>query len=54
MQAFLGILVLTGLMWLLSTARQSVAWRTILGALALQFIMALLVLIVHFIISSPP
>ncbi|RPG81737.1 MAG: Na+ dependent nucleoside transporter [Crocinitomicaceae bacterium TMED114] len=49
MQAILGILVLTGLMWLMSTSRKSVAWRTILGALALQFVMALLVLKVPFV-----
>ena len=49
MQAFLGIAVLCALMWALSTARKSVAWRTILGALGLQFVMALLVLKVPFI-----
>ena len=49
MQAFLGIAVLCALMWALSTARKSMAWRTILGALGLQFVMALLVLKVPFI-----
>ncbi|MCH1581716.1 MAG: Na+ dependent nucleoside transporter [Flavobacteriales bacterium] len=49
MRAILGILVFTALMWLFSTARKSVAWRTIIGALALQFAMAILVLKVPFI-----
>ena len=52
MRAILGILVFTALMWLFSSARKSVAWRTILGALALQFVMAFLVLKVPFINSA--
>ena len=49
MRAILGILVFTAVLWLFSSARKSVAWRTIIGALGLQFIMAFLVLKVPFI-----
>ena len=44
MQAFLGILVLTAILWALSTQRKSTAWHTVLGALDLQFALAILLL----------
>ncbi|MEC8717228.1 MAG: NupC/NupG family nucleoside CNT transporter [Pseudomonadota bacterium] len=34
--SLLGVLVLLGLAWMLSTNRQAIAWRTVLGALFLQ------------------
>jgi CNT family concentrative nucleoside transporter len=34
--SLLGVLVLLGLAWMLSTNRQAIAWRTVLGALLLQ------------------
>ena len=49
MRALLGILVLTGILWAVSASRKSVAWRTILGALGLQFILAVLVLKAPFV-----
>lgn len=36
MVSLLGVLVLLGLAWMLSTSRQAIAWRTVLGALFLQ------------------
>ena len=36
MVSLLGVLVLLGLAWMLSTNRQAIAWRTVLGALFLQ------------------
>ena len=36
MVSLLGVLVLLGLAWMLSTNRQAIAWRTVLGALLLQ------------------
>ena len=36
MVSLLGVLVLLGLAWTLSTNRQAIAWRTVLGALLLQ------------------
>ena len=41
MQAILGIAVLTAILWALSTQRKSTAWHTVLGALGLQFALAL-------------
>ena len=41
--------VLAAIMWGASTSRKSVAWRTVLGALALQFALAILVLKVPFV-----
>lgn len=49
MRAILGILFFIGLLWLVSSERKSVAWRTILGAIGLQFVLAFLVLKVPFI-----
>jgi CNT family concentrative nucleoside transporter len=40
----LGLLVLMGLAWLLSTDRRRVSWRTVAWGLALQLIFAVLVL----------
>ena len=34
--SLLGVLVLLGLAWMLSTNRRAIAWRTVLGALFLQ------------------
>ena len=44
MRALLGMAVLAGILWLFSTQRKSIAWRTIGGALLLQFLLAILVL----------
>lgn len=44
MQALLGILVLTAILWAFSTHRSGIAWRTVFGAIGLQFVLALLVL----------
>ena len=49
MQAILGIAVLTAILWALSTQRKSTAWHTVLGALGLQFALAILVLKVPFV-----
>jgi CNT family concentrative nucleoside transporter len=44
MQAILGIAVLLGLAWLLSEARGSVRWRTVMVGLLMQFALALVLL----------
>jgi CNT family concentrative nucleoside transporter len=49
MQAILGIAVLIAILWALSTQRKSTAWHTVLGALGLQFALAILVLKVPFV-----
>ncbi len=43
-QPLIGIPALVGLAWLLSTHRREVRWRPLLGGVALQFLLALLVL----------
>lgn len=42
--SFLGLLVMMGLAWVLSTHRRRIAVRTVLGGLTLQFLFALLIL----------
>ena len=49
MQAILGIAVLLGIAWLLSEARQSVRWRTVVVGLVMQFALALLLLRAPFV-----
>ena len=44
MRAILGIIVLVGLAWLLSSNRKAINWRTVGGAFALQFLLAILIL----------
>jgi CNT family concentrative nucleoside transporter len=44
MRALLGIAVLTLIAWALSSKRKQINWRTVGGAFALQFILAILIL----------
>lgn len=44
MQAVLGVLVLIGIAWCLSENRGGVSWRLVLAGLALQLVLALLIL----------
>jgi CNT family concentrative nucleoside transporter len=44
MQAPLGILALLALAWILSENRRAIAWRTVLGGIALQWALALLLI----------
>lgn len=44
MRALLGMAVLVGILYALSTRRKAVEWRTVGGALVLQFFLAILVL----------
>lgn len=44
MRALIGIIILVGLAWLLSTNRKAINWRTVIGAFVLQFILAVLIL----------
>jgi CNT family concentrative nucleoside transporter len=44
MRALLGMAVIAGILYALSTQRKNVVWRTVGGALLLQFLLAILVL----------
>ncbi|MDG2424969.1 MAG: nucleoside transporter C-terminal domain-containing protein [Flavobacteriales bacterium] len=44
LQPILGLFVFTGICMLFSTRRKAIRWRTVGGAIALQFILALLIL----------
>jgi CNT family concentrative nucleoside transporter len=48
-QGFIGIIVLTGLAWLFSENKKGVNWRTIIISLALQLILAFLILRVEWV-----
>jgi CNT family concentrative nucleoside transporter len=49
MQALLGIPILLGLAWLISEDRRRIAWRPVLGGIALQWVLALVLL--HFSVA---
>ena len=44
MIAFLGLFVMLGIAWLLSTNRRAIRWRTVVAGTGLQFVFALLIL----------
>lgn len=43
-QGLVGVVVLLGLAWLLSTAKRKIEWRVVLGGITLQFVLAAMVL----------
>ena len=44
MTGLIGLLVIPGIAWLLSTSRFQVRWRTVVTGIAIQFVLALLIL----------
>lgn len=44
LQSFIGIFIIIALAWLISEKRKNFQWRVVIGALALQFVLALLLL----------